>query len=101
MDGATWTANAAQAPGHLADPQRLRLEHHLPQRQAPRRAGHPEALFKPLHPVRRLQRVVIPAQRGDIRAAGVAEVHQVVVELGHVLAGDALIQRPPRRDAAR
>ena len=25
---------AAQAAGHLADPQRLRLEHHLPQRQA-------------------------------------------------------------------
>ena len=30
-------------------------------------------LLQPLHPVRRLPRVVIPAQRGDIRPAGVAE----------------------------
>ncbi len=56
--------------------------------------------FQLLHRVGRLPRVVIPAGRGDIRAAGVAEVHQVVVELGHVLAGGPLIQGPPVRDAA-
>ncbi len=73
--------------GHLAHPDRLPLEHHLPQRQ--RLAGgltDPQVLLQQLHPVRRLPRVVVPPQRHDVRPLGVTEVHQVVVELGHVLA---------------
>ena len=91
---------AAQAPGYLADPQRLRLEHHLPQSQAARRAGDPQVRFKPLYRVRRLPRVVVPADGADVRAVGVAEVHQVVVELGYVLAGAPRRQGPPGRDTA-
>ena len=91
---------AAQGPGHPADADRSRLEHHLPQQQAPRGADHPQVLLQLLHRLRRLPRVVIPAVRGDIRAGRVAEVRQVVIELGHILAGGPHTQGPPVRHAA-
>ena len=42
-------------------------------------------------------REVIPAQRADIRAARIAQRHQVMIELGHIRPGQPLIQRPPGR----
>ncbi len=58
-------------------------------------------LLQLLHPVRRFPGEVIPARRGDLRTGGVPQRHQVVVQLGHVLAGDPLVQGPPRRARCR